>query len=456
MAIIREGQTITWDLLNRDRYMRNKDAPAFSDDPITTRDIRGGIEVVSRSGNVMPRAITRDKLAPDALIFPMNINIGTSIVQVASGYTTDLNNYLFVAVWDGTNYAIYRFNTMNLLAPYQDAYILNTGLGLTGSEVMGSIDSISITDTTLNVAYTTNAGMRYMAVMDFAFTYSGRFRAPYYELSLSKGSDFDGKYLNSIASLGANVTDCQQVYAPSSNGIDASPIYEYQTFKTGPNTTKIGAVSFYIKSNESSGGHTAHLYWYLQDAGGSTIASGDFTVAAGSGLTWYAQSVSPSVTVTPNTTYRLKILQDDGFSAATDWAWSNANNYTDGTGHRVAGGVDTDLLKDFCFKIIADLPAGYSDKMLVRFGANDYSLISNIAWPVGVALPTQLGAYDGKFHYAYDSVNKNIVKFTADSSVVIATTMSILETVYGIMNFNEFPFVVALIGSNLVAIPVTI
>lgn len=466
MAIIdREGKVMTWENLGLDKYLRQSSSPLLSDSPVTVRGVLGGQQVVSNSGNVMPKSIGRDKLGNDALLFSLNINaVATAVIQAATGYDVSLNNYIYVATWDGTNYAVRRFNTLNLMAPYQDAFILNSGLGLAGAEAMSSINSIAVTNTGVAVTYTTDAGNRYMATLDFALNFVSRVRAAFVELSAASGADFDGIYLNSVANAaaGADIHDCVQqndqqgytIAAPS--GGSGAGSFDYQTFKTGPNTTTIDTVEVRVDNPDLnfSGG----VSWSIQTADGvTTLASGSFTLGTNAPAQWVSL-LGTSISVSPNTNYRITLFEQGTESPHVRWRAANGNNYADGNLFRhPSSGADVDQAKDACFRIDSPIPSGYSGKNLIQFNLADYSLAGHQAWPVSTNLPTQLAAFDHKFHYGYDSVGKQIIKFlSSGGTITIATTQSIQESVLGILWFNSFVYVVYTIGTSLVATPVSI
>ncbi len=464
MAQINEkGQEMTWQNLGLDKYLRQQSAPVLYDSPLTIRAVLGGAQTIQQSGNVMPQSVTRDKLGKDALVFPLNINVGSYIVQAATGYTSALNNYIYVATWDTVNYKIMRFNTVNLLAPYQDAYILNTGIGLANSEAVSSIDAITVTDNNVIVAYTTNGGMHYAALLGFDLTYSSRVAAPTADLALDAGADYDGHYLNSLCNMASGGgIDQQQLQLGSALGLTnlypnpfnfSTSSYYYQTFTTGPNTTSITKVSFVINagSNAGQGG-----FWLISDAARTTNLGGGSYFAT---TTSVFQDQTPSggpITVTPNTTYCLIIYDDGNYSLGSSWYGSSTRNYSNGQAYYYNGSTAAAQTGSFAFKIWTAPPSGYSGKRIVQFNPPPYALVSSTAW-TPTNFPTQLAGWDGTFHYAYDSVNKNIVKFQiSGGAIVVATTTPMLESVYGVFNFSEFIFIIALIGSQLVAIPVTI
>jgi len=442
MAIIRDGQVIQWETLGRDKFLRNKDAPALFEDPVTLKDIRGGAEVISRSGNVMPRAITRDKLGTDALLVAMNLNVtAADVKQVATGYDKSLNDYIYVITWDGTNYALRRFNTLDLLSPYQDAFLLNASFGLAGSEAIANIFGVAVTNDRVVGSYETDAGNRYLAIWDFGLAFQSRVRAPFHELALTKGIAFDGANLVGL-SVGAsgNGIDSQQSLDNTQFDINSGGT-QHQTFKTGANVTAITAFAVLMKANA---GATATINWAIKSSdGGTTLASGNFSIDENK--TWRTVS-GLTVAVSANTTYRLE-LSHSGGTATENWFGHTANKYPDGVFSDVA-------MADAAFKIYAAIPGGYSGNRLIRYDPSTYALVDTVAW--SGALPDLMATYDKKFHYASDSSNKKIVKFVRDASIVIASEQAIEETVKGVLHFNSFMYVCYTIGGTLVAVPVSI
>jgi hypothetical protein len=435
MAIIRDNQDLNWEqITNRDTYLRNKDAPYLATDPVTDRDIRSGAEVVSRSGNVMPRAITRDKLGPDALIFPMNMNISAATaVQVFTGYDTHLNNYIYGL---GST-ALTRLNTLDLLAPYAD-----------GSIAVSSPYGGTVTDSYVLYAYQDTSlyyNRRKLAVTDFALTSIATLLSPFpYDDSMGIDGTFtfDGQYLNVFKAAAAStlVLDSKAEDATNTRQLSGIGSSFYQTFKTGPYTTSITRVGAY------SGTGNATVTVDILDAGGSTVI-GSVSGVGFNGSGWNEWNLS--ATVAPSTTYRLRITITSG--GPVNWNYAAGDIYPDGQPSIGTG--------DFTFRVYTTIAGRTSDRIerySFAVGNSNYQYIDNVAWPGGTA-PAQLMGYDRKFFYGYNASAATVVKYTLVNGVItLASTQVITESVVGILTFNSFIYFVYVIGTSLVAVPVSI
>lgn len=107
-----------------DSFLRHVQTPMNKRIPITFKDIFSGERVVYTQGNVQPRSINRFNVGFDVLLSKFDINL-TNVKQIATGYDWVQNNYIYLVTWDGTNYFLRRYNTIDFTTPVQDGYSVN-------------------------------------------------------------------------------------------------------------------------------------------------------------------------------------------------------------------------------------------------------------------------------------------------------------------------------------------
>ena len=459
MAIIRDT-TIDWTILKRDKYLRNQEAPALFDDPITVRDIRSGSEVISRSGNVMPRAITRDKLGEDALLAAMNINItSTYTIQVATGYDRALNNYIYAVTWDGMNYYLRRFNTLDLLSPYQDGYSVNLPVDSERDDIL----ALTVLGTKIGVLYhSKNSSVIQTKILfyDFDLNYLSTISAPKSfasalgDLAFRRNLVFDGNYFVHSFSPNARV-EVRQNYQDASASIaqgGATP-YAVQKFTTvsDGNIKKIGLL---LGNNGNATQIDIRLFQGGTFIGNVALGYG---IGAYASLSWHYFNVN--FAVSDNTQYQI-VVHDVVTGTAAEWGFKNGGNVYNG-GYFAwptasADPADPADGRDAAFQIFQEMPSTVKNK-IARYNTSDYSLVDSFSWPGGTVQPDELMAYDKKFFYGLNVTDKKIVKFAIqDNLVAVASEQVIQETLRGMMNFNSYIYLVYIIGSSLVAVPVSV
>lgn len=441
MAIIREDKIIDWNAIGRDKYLRNREAPSLYNDPITTRDIRGGAEVVSRSGNIMPKAITRDKLGDDSLLVAMNINISSSnAVVVATGYDKSLNDYLYAVTWDGVDYYLRRFNTADMLSPYQDGYSVNLP-----AVSRDSILSITVLSNKVGVLYQNPSGLCKMDFYDFDLNYLSTISAynfAYDGTDFLRNLIFDGQYLvHSITSAAKFLT--KQLLHDSNANInypqDSAPWQQFKTTSNGGNIVKVR-----VLLNSPNGSTSVNVQ--LRNNSNNILATvNNLVVPGGSVDTWV--SATFNLVVSASTVYRIAVFT--GGPDTVNWRYKNSDVYADG---QFSGGA----AQDAAFEVYQEIPSAWQGK-ICRFSITDYSLVDSFSYQGGYTQPKELMAYDKKFHYGFETAGKKIIKFAIqDSAITVASEQSTQETIRGIMHFNNFIFIVYTIGASIVAVPISV
>lgn len=462
MAIIRPEQNVTWETMGRDKYLRSNNSPILFDDPVTARGIRGGQQVISQSGNVMPRSITRDKLGQDALLFSMNINAdSTSTIMVATGYDPAINNYIYAVTWNGVDYNLIRFNTQNLLSPYEDAYSVNLPVDSSRDNILG----VTVLSTQIavlvqvNNSPTTDLKILYY---DFSLNYSSSVVLPS-SLALAtagftRNFVYDSKYF--VHSISPNVR--QTIYQPIQTSWSGLPLDDGQHFAfqkfVALTDGHIKRFSVYLKNPNTGTGianfDLASNIWPFNSHNLGGL--GAYSLGPNAGPGWYHTDVD--IAVTKGTTYVVFARGAPvGPNFSANWG-TDGNNYPGGyfIGNAYSAGSEpapgTDDATFICWQTADSSIAG----KIIRYDPTTYDQIDSYSWPSGTQ-PDNLLAYDKKFYYGYDPGGQNIVKFAIQNgAIVIASTQSILETVLGIMWFNSFLYIVYTSGSKLVAVPVSI
>lgn len=448
MAVIRGDQKLTWELLNRDKFLRNKEAPALFEDPVTSRDIRGGAEMIARSGNIMPRAITRDKLGQDALLQPLNLGVTAGdVVHVATGYDRSLNDYIFAVTFDGTNYYLRRYNTLDLLSPYQDAFSVNLPVDDTRFDILG----VTVSDDRVIVLARTNNGVKALKYT-FDLTYDTAVTAKPFAFEtkeFERNFVYDGKYfVHSLPSSGRLLLGVGTGETSSDIlSIGGDNKQRFTTTADGGNIKRIGVALKNTSPTEAAQWDNVALY----SSGGSSLfsATPNANIPANSATAWYYYGVDWSVST--STQYLI------GFSAGSLGSPQIARGpdrysggYYIGTGSDPGSGT-----LDALFLIYQALPATWQGK-IVRFNS-DYTVADTFTWPGGTTQPDELLAYDQKFYYGLISSENKIVKFAIqDGQIVVAAEQTIYETVKGILHFNSFVFFIYQLGTTIVAVPVSI
>jgi hypothetical protein len=107
-----------------DSFGRHIMAPLNRKIPITFKDVFQGEKVIYTQGNVQPRSVNRFNVSLDVLLSKFDFVL-TGTRQISTGYDWSQNNYIFVVTWDGTNYYLRRYNTLDFAVPSQDGYSVN-------------------------------------------------------------------------------------------------------------------------------------------------------------------------------------------------------------------------------------------------------------------------------------------------------------------------------------------
>ncbi len=107
-----------------DNYGRHILAPGNKKIPITYKDVFQGERVIYTQGNIQPRSVNKFNVTLDVLATKFDLVL-SNVKQIATGYTWTQNNYIFVVTWDGTNYYLRRYNTIDYAVPVQDGYSVN-------------------------------------------------------------------------------------------------------------------------------------------------------------------------------------------------------------------------------------------------------------------------------------------------------------------------------------------
>ncbi|ROL55631.1 hypothetical protein D9V84_11275 [Bacteroidetes/Chlorobi group bacterium Naka2016] len=92
--------------------------------PLTQKDVFYGERIIYSQGNIQPRAVNRFNVGIDVLTSKFDFSI-SNVKQIATGYDWTLNNFLYVATWDETNYYLRRYNAIDFAVPVQDGYSVN-------------------------------------------------------------------------------------------------------------------------------------------------------------------------------------------------------------------------------------------------------------------------------------------------------------------------------------------
>ena len=147
-----------------DGFLRHIKVPMNRRDPITFRDVFMGERVVYSQGNVQPRSVNRFNVALDVLLSKMDFGL-TNVKQIATGYDWVLNNFIYVATWDGTNYYLRRYNTVDYQVPMQDGYSVNipTVTNIYGVGILYNRVVVIGTDTGGNKAWYYDFGLNYQS-----------------------------------------------------------------------------------------------------------------------------------------------------------------------------------------------------------------------------------------------------------------------------------------------------
>jgi hypothetical protein len=438
MPIYSPAGSITYENFDFDNFLRKRSAPSLLDENFSIKEARMGGEIIYESGNIFPRTISRDNLAQEA--FLMTLPTGIQPVQFATGYCSELNNYIFAVNWDGTNYKLYRLNTTNLMAPFQDGYSVNIPSGVDG------VRGVAVTDTRVAVGlYFTDYyyNRNRLTVYDFSLNKIKDFNSPFpYDdnFGIDRRFTFDGNYLCIFKPALANnyVLDAKQ------EGItelwQGMPANNWQTFTTGPLTTKITKVGWY---GYCPGQYTIQI---RTGDGITTLWTNSPSDAQTAG--WHEYTLD--LTVNPNTLYRLYLIE---IGNPIYLYYQSGNPYPGGD-----SGANSNY--DWAFRIYTTI-SGRTSNRIERYKFDEtktyYELVDNIPCSLSTT-PNDLMAFDGKFYYGYNSSSKKIIKFVInpDNTITLADEIGILEDVRGMLNFNNFIFICYTFGTGSVAVPVSI
>jgi hypothetical protein len=382
----------------------------------------------------------------------MNINLdNTQVVQVATGYDKALNYYIFAVTWDGANYSLRRFNTLNLLSPYQDAFSVN----LPSVAQMDNV--LSITVLTDKVMVLVDANTAIALFYDFDLNYLSQIAAPNFAFdsaAFQRNLTFDGQYF--VHSLpGTTRIRTRQLSRDSwqTMASEGTPNYTFQVFTPDATAGPIRRVGVYIK-NPNSG--IAKITFRVFRDNVAIDTSSEMSMAAGfEGWIYFDTNVAVNVAGQ----YALSVrgaASGSGFFTP-DWGYQNSNVYSGGffvaNKFGLPGG-DTATGTDAKFVVYQEVRAAWKDKV-VRFQTSDYSVVDTFAYPA--TTPDELMAFDAKFYLGFNSAAKQIVKFgIANGSLAEASTQNIEEDLVGQLAFNNYIYFVYKLGTALVAVPVSI
>jgi hypothetical protein len=436
---------ISYENFEFDNFLRKRGAPALLDENFSVKEARMGGEMIYEPGNVFPRSISRDNLAQEC--FLMTLPSGIQPVQFATGYCSELNDYIFAVDWDGTNYYLYRLNTRNLMAPFQDGYSVNIPSGVNG------VRGVAVTDTRVAVGlyYNTTYNKNRLTVYDFALNKIKDFDSPFPcddNLGINKRFTFDGTYLcvYQPATSNNNVFVARQEVVYGSVLLTGTASV-YQTFNTF-RATKITRVETYARILS---GYGEIIKFQIRNSDGSQILWESGNIGSqGDGDYWYG--VDLNLDVQPNTVYRFYTIHVSG-PGYTYIYFQNSDVYP-------YGYFSYNSSYDQTFRIYTQI-SGRTSNRIERYKFDEsktyYELVDSIPCSLSTA-PTDLMAFDGKFYYGYNSSSKKIIKFVInpDNTITLADEIGILEDVRGMLNFNNFIFICYTFGTGSVAVPVSI
>lgn len=440
MPIYTDKGPISYEEFGFDNYLRNRAAPSLLNENFTVKEARMGGEMIYEPGNVFPRAISRENLSSDSLL--LILPAGIQPVQFATGYCSELNDYIFGPTWDGINYILYRLNTRNLMAPFCDGKSINIptvngvyGCGVTEEKILVPINK------------TFNLGTKNLvAVYDFNLNWQQNLESVSYKEieTINKKITYDGKYVCLFRSYNdfQNVRLISQV---TQTGWQPLTGNEYQTFNS-KEMIQITKIRVYI-NNQS--GYSENIYLQIRDStGGTTLWSGSYWLTVG-GASWI--EYTPNLNVSQNTVYRLYVW---GNYAGTYWGYATGNPYPDGESSWNSNA-------DATMEIFGNFSAptnGRVERYKLNLSAGNYQLEQTFNFPSGHSPPNNLLAFDGNFFYGYNETDKKIIKFKImdDGTIKVADELPILETVNGMLNFNNFIFICYTYGNQSVAVPVSI
>jgi hypothetical protein len=435
---------ISYENFEFDNFLRKRGAPALLDENFSVKEARMGGEMIYEPGNVFPRSISRDNLAHEC--FLMTLPSGIQPVQFATGYCSELNDYIFAVDWDGINYYLYRLNTRNLMAPFKDGYSVNIPSGVNG------VRGVAVTDTRVAVGlyYNTTYNKNRLTIYDFALNKIKDFDSPFpYDdnFGINKRFTFDGTYLcvYQPAASDNSVLDSKQESAPTYISVAQYTDFSYwQSFTTGPQTTKISRIEIFCRVDYSD-----YITLKITNSDGSQVLW-QTTIYGGGSDAWLG--ANPNLSVNPNTVYRYYI---------SGRLYRHTGLFYYATGNPYLGGqASFNTNADFTFRIYTEV-SGRTSNRIERYKFDEsktyYELVDSIPCSLSTA-PTDLMAFDGKFYYGYNSSSKKIIKFVInpDNTITLADEIGILEDVRGMLNFNNFIFICYTFGTGSVAVPVSI
>jgi hypothetical protein len=437
---------ISYENFEFDNFLRKKGAPALLDENFSVKEARMGGEMIYEPGNVFPRSISRDNLAQEC--FLMTLPSGIQPVQFATGYCSELNDYIFAVDWDGTNYYLYRLNTRNLMAPFKDGYSVNIPSGVNG------VRGVAVTDTRVAVGlyYNTTYNKNRLTIYDFALNKIKDLDSPFpYDdaFGIDKRFTFDGTYLCVFKSpSNPRTLVINQEQSNSSVNLGCGDAV-YQTFTTLNRSLNITRVEIYATSLLSSGNY---IKLRITNSDGSqTLWESDWFFISNI-ATWYG--VDLNLQTNPSTVYRLyTIVYPYGSSPTMAVYYTNYDSYS-------GGSFSVNPNGDQKFRVYFNFPEKNLNR-IERYKIDEtksyYEYIDYIPCSLSTN-PTDLMAFDGKFYYGYNSSSKKIIKFVInpDNTITLADEIGILEDVRGMLNFNNFIFICYTFGTGSVAVPVSI